>query len=336
MIFRAARLSKKSLSPEELKKDQKEAKHYGPCGLGEKAMYLNSFFIDRRYYIPYSSVQRVFKRVAMSKGGFSKRGVFASIPYLVVQYDHGQEVQCNFKDERYVDELMKALEQKKTGIPLLSKVQEERLREEEKRRAAIVRPEISERAKEERKRLQKAEDYLREREELASELSWAARDKRVFLRTDPSYKWVALAMTILGLIAFAYGIADFFTRRSGFDIYIVLFGMALSFLFAGFSTLPTARNNRKSVFRRMERAEDAVKQYISAYPNFPLPVRYAHPDVLRRMGRAIEFAHAEDSDSALRYVKEELKAVNSSVEVDQRDYDEIVAIKALFLNADYL
>lgn len=59
--------------------------------MGEKALYLNSFFIDRRYYVALSSVRRVFKRVAMSKGGFSGKGVFGSIPYLVVEYDDGQD-----------------------------------------------------------------------------------------------------------------------------------------------------------------------------------------------------------------------------------------------------
>ena len=43
------------------------------------------------------SVRRVFKRVAMSKGGFTGKGAFGSIPYLVVEYDDGAQKQCNFK-----------------------------------------------------------------------------------------------------------------------------------------------------------------------------------------------------------------------------------------------
>lgn len=34
-------------------------------------------------------------------------------------------------------------------------------------------------------------------------------------------------------------------------------------------------------------------------------------------------------------VKQDLKALNASVQVDQEEYDEVVAIKAMFLNADY-
>ena len=38
---------------------------------------------------------------------------------------------------------------------------------------------------------------------------------------------------------------------------------------------------------------------------------------------------------ALEIVKQDLKALNSSVEVEQEEYDEVVAVKALFLNEDY-
>ena len=42
-----------TLDPETLKKDKKSCLKAGPCGLGDKAMYLNSFYIDRQYYILY-------------------------------------------------------------------------------------------------------------------------------------------------------------------------------------------------------------------------------------------------------------------------------------------
>ena len=38
---------------------------------------------------------------------------------------------------------------------------------------------------------------------------------------------------------------------------------------------------------------------------------------------------------ALDAVKARLQAVNADVQVEQEEYDEIVAIKALFLNHDY-
>ena len=70
------RLGNVSIPDEELIKDRKECKKIGPCGIGKKAVYLSSFYIDRRYYIPISSVKRIFKRIAMSKGGFTGKGVF--------------------------------------------------------------------------------------------------------------------------------------------------------------------------------------------------------------------------------------------------------------------
>ena len=45
-------------------------------------------------------------------------------------------------------------------------------------------------------------------------------------------------------------------------------------------------------------------------------------------------AQAAASD-ALETVRQDLKALNAEVEVDQQEYDEVVAVKALFLNEDY-
>ena len=106
MLFKPAQLGLARLDPAELAADRKACKKIGPCGVGKKALYLNSFYIDRRYYLPYTSITRVFKRVAMSAGGFTGKGMFASMAYLVVEYDGGKQKQCNFKDERDVDALL--------------------------------------------------------------------------------------------------------------------------------------------------------------------------------------------------------------------------------------
>ena len=84
MIFRPAQLGMAKLDRLELEADKKACRKIGPCGVGKKALYLNSFYIDRRYYLPYGSISRVFKRVAMSSGGFTGKGMFASMAYLVV------------------------------------------------------------------------------------------------------------------------------------------------------------------------------------------------------------------------------------------------------------
>ena len=120
MLFKPAQLGLARLDSAELEADRKACKKIGPCGVGKKALYLNSFYIDRRYYLPYTSITRVFKRVAMSAGGFTGKGMFASMAYLVVEYDGGKQKQCNFKDERDVDALLELLAKQQPQIRLLS------------------------------------------------------------------------------------------------------------------------------------------------------------------------------------------------------------------------
>ena len=87
---------------------------------------------------------------------------------------------------------------------------------------------------------------------------------------------------------------------------------------------------------RADKAQQDMAGYLKGYGGaFPLPARYAHPIVLKRMQRVIEEGRAERIPDALEAVKQDLKALNSGVEVDQQEYDEVVAVKALFLNEDY-
>ena len=334
MIFKPSPLCQLHLDPAELAEDKKNCRRFGPCGVGEKALYLNSFYFDRRYYLPYGSITRVFKRVAMSKGGFSKRGVFASIPYLVVEYDSGRQKQCNFKYEEQVDQLLACLEKTHPEIKLVSADVEKRLAERQRKLAAQKKPDISPQARKNIQALQDATDYLDKKPELALELSQSARRKRAYLCSNPSYRWAALAITLMGVAALVYGVY-LFTQHGGFAVYFTLFGMAAIFMFSGASVLPTARNNKTAIMDRVRKAQEAMEGYISFYHDFPLPARYAHPIVLKRMQRAIENGRAIWPSDALEVVKQDLKALNSSVEVDQEEYDEVVAIKALFLNENY-
>lgn len=334
MIFKPARLGKDGLSEAELVRDKKGCRRFGPCGVGEKALYLNSFYIDRRYYVPFRSVTRVFKRVAMSKGGFTGKGVFGSIPYLVVEYDGGREKQCIFKYEEQVDLMLACLKRERPGLPLMSQAAQARLRERDRLRAAKKKAILTEEEKEEIRRLNQAKEFLEKKPELSIHLGSAAKALRVNERTNPTYKWVALAMTLLGAAAAVYGVYSIVTGL-GYGLYFTLFGLAAIFFFAGANVLPTARNNKRYVRGRLETARKAVEGYISGYPDFPLPARYAHPIVLRRMIRAIEEGKAEDAGSALEAVKADLKALNADVQVEQDEYDEVVAVKPMFLIEDY-
>lgn len=334
-MIRPQRLGKDTLPENELKEDKKTCHKFGPCGVGQKAIYLNSFYIDRQYYVPMKSVKRVFKRIAMSKGGFTGRGVFATLPYLVVEFDDGRQKQCNFKHEEDVDRILAYIEDNFPDIPLHSEAAEQKLREKErnleKKRLA---GNISDTARNNISILDNAIKYLHKDSDLYLNLSQSAKKKRVYDRSNPAYKWVALAITIIGLGAFFYGVYSVITH-AGFGIYFLLFGLAAIFLFSGASVLPTSKNNKHYIEKQLVRSIDDMQRYIKTYPDFPVPAHYAHPVVLKRMQDIIKDKRAETMSEALEVLKNDLKALNSSVVVEQEEYDEIVAIKPMFLVMDY-
>ena len=231
MIFKPAQLGMAKLDPQELEADKKACRKIGPCGVGKKALYLNSFYIDRRYYLPYGSITRVFKRVAMSSGGFSGKGVFASMAYLVVEYDGGKQKQCNFKDERDVDKLLEVLAKEQPQIPLLSEAGEQALQKKEAEKAARKLPELSDDAKHTVTVLRRAKEYLDAKPELSNELSAAQRRKRAQLQSKPVYKYVALIISLFGVVSAAYGIQSIINHTGNYGIYFALFGFAAIFLF---------------------------------------------------------------------------------------------------------
>ena len=78
-----------------------------------------------------------------------------------------------------------------------------------------------------------------------------------------------------------------------------------------------------------------MQEYIREYPDFPVPARYAHPIVLKRMQDILKEGRAKTIPEALKVLKKDLKALNSDVVVEQEEYDEIMAIKPMFLVMDY-
>ena len=337
MIFRPAQLGMAKLDRLELEQDKKACRKIGPCGVGKKALYLNSFYIDRRYYLPYGSISRVFKRVAMSSGGFTGKGMFASMAYLVVEYDGGKQKQCNFKDERDVDKLLEVLSKEQPQIPLLSEAGEQALQKKEAEKAARKLPELTDEAKHSVTVLRKAKEYLEEKPELAEELSAAERRKRAQLQSKPVYRYVALAIFVFGIVSAAYGLYAVTNHVGNYGIYFALFGFAAIFLFSSYNMLPTARNNNNAIMKRADKAEAAMAEYVKHYPNgaFPVPSCYAHPIVLKQMTDAIEEGRAVTVPEALDAVEARLKSLNADVQVEQEEYDEVVVIKAMFLNHDY-
>lgn len=332
MIFTPSQLGSVALDKPTLSVDKKFCKKYGPCGVGDKALYLNSFYIDRWYYVALKSVRRVFKRVAMSKGGFSGKGVFGSIPYLVVELDDGTVKQCNFKWEQDVDMMIAHISKLLPEIPTRSVEAERRLEEKRKQEEARYLKELTPKAQASKETLEEARRYLESFPEETTRLSAAAKAKRVNERTNPAYRWVALAIILAGIISLIYGIRVLLNGENT-GLYFLLLGFAAAFLFSGTQVLPTARTNKKAVNAEWEAS---IAQMESIIPeDFPVPGRYAHPIVLDRMIRVLREGRAQSVKEALAVVKEDLKKLNSTVRVEQEEYDEVVAVKPMFLCQEY-
>ena len=255
MLFAPVRLGSTALSAEVLTADVKNCKHFGPCGVGEKALYLNGFLFDRHYYVALGDIRRVFKRVAMSKGGFTGNGVFGAIPYLVVEYGDGTQKQCTFKREDNVDDLLAYLAKVCPGLPLHSVQAEQRLASGG---TGGSRP-VSGRTDTggtggpgEAGKGQNLPHRLSETDGPA--FCTAAKAKRVNEHTNPAHKWVALAIVLAGLIAAVYGVIAW-RRQEGFGMYFTLLGLAVVFLFSGTQVIPTMKNNKRAVAAAWEQAQ---------------------------------------------------------------------------------
>ena len=333
MIFKPKQLGAVSLPEETLTADKKSCKRFGPCGIGETALYLNSFYLDRRFYVPIASVRRVFKRIAMSKGGFTGRGIFAAVPYLVVEYDDGAQKQCNFKREDDVDGFLEHMAMIRPDIPRHSVEAERRLREKAEREAARYLKELTPQAKASWDELEDAKRMLAQAPDKSLRLARAAKNKRRNDRANPAYKWVALAIVIAGVLALAYGLYTLLSRDTS-GIYYTLIGLAGIFFFSGAQVLPTAKNNRRAIDQEWENALCALRDYLDG-ETFPVPPQYAHPVVLDRMIRILREGRAQSTEEALEVLKKDLQGLNSSVQVEQEEYDEVVQIKPIFLLCDY-
>lgn len=324
-------LSEKKLDKEILKKDKREAKHIGPVGIGEKALYLNSFYIDRMYYIPIEAIERVYKRVAMSKGGFSGRGMFASLSYLVVEYDGGKEKACLIRKEWKLDEALSEIRKRFPNLPTMSKRAEEKLRSEEEEEKAKLLPKLSEEAEKAVFEIEEADKILQEREELYKNLALQAKQERMVQSTNPYYRYFAWLLFFGGLLCLLS--AGVFYKNGDQSHAIVLFGFFLMLFLVGFRVRPTGRQNKEEVEREYE--ESIRKMKDSLPKDFPLPAQYAHPLCLLWMKQNILEGKAETFSSSYELLKKELKELDSTKEVTQKVYDRLIVIKPMFLAHGY-
>ncbi len=333
-LFKPAPLNSSILDDDSLKTDKKNCIHFGPCGVGDKALYLNSFFIERTYYVPVETVRRVYKRVAMSKGGFTGKGIFGAIPYLVVEHKGGEQV-CTFKHEQHVDAMLAEIKHRWPRIRTMSAAAEKRLADARAAEEASYKKHLSRTAQEAIAVLEKARAFLNAREDLAMRLATDSKARRVNLMTHPAARWVAFSIFCFAVAAAAYGLVLYFTDTGDMGLYVTAFGLMGIFLFSSSRVMPTAHSNAKALKEALDRTLAEMEDYLKGYPDFPLPARYAHPATLTRMIRSLRQGRSETVAEAYEDMKAVLKSLNRSVQVSQTEYDEVVAIKPMFLLADY-
>ena len=324
-----------ALSADLVRADKRRALRVGPCAIGEQVLFVNSFYIKRMYYVVYSDISRIFKRVAMSKGGYTGKGIFGAMAYLVVQMKDGSEKQCNFRLEEDVDLLLAQMSKEHPEIPVHSKEAEQRLKEAEEKERASYLKELSPEAEESVKALESARALLRVRPGLSEGLSAAAKRKRASDMTSPYYIWLAVVLFVAAIIVTLAGLFLYFFLHVKGAIFMVLGGFVFVLFIASARVLPTKARNKETVQREWDEAVEKMRIYLEEEKDFPLPARYAHPVVCDRMIRAIKKGHAVTVEQSYEYMVNELKSLNKSVEVSQKEYDEVATVKPMFLVSDY-
>ena len=341
-----------SIPASALKADKKAARKIGPVGMGRRAFYLNSFYISRMYYVLWTEVRRVYKLVAMSKGGFTGIGAFGAMSYLVVELNDGRTKKCQFKYENQTDQALKWIEENHPEIPTRSAAAQKKLDEKEQAGRKREIASLEGKAGQYVLLLQNAKEYLELRPELYRNLSSRAGKKRVQQMVPVRNRVLGTGIFAASLILLAAGI-PLTMRPHPAGIYMVMFGGAFLLFSLSGNLIPIGRNSPKRVDREWQDAVRASEEYVSAWESpvlvkdgkdpgmetsldsFPVPGRYAHPVVLERMIRVMRQGRAKDPSGALEVVKEDLKRLNKSVKVSQEEYDEVVAVKPMFLVSEY-
>lgn len=334
MIIKPSPIGSRTLTPEVLAADKKASRKFGPCGVGKEALYMGTNYIDRCFYIPWKEVKRVFKRVAMSQGAYTGKGVFGALAYLVVQYGNGKEKQSRFRHEADVDRLLAVVEKEHPGIPTHSAKAERKLADAEAQEAKRYLKELSPEAGEAVHELTQAKVYLEERPSLSNVLAAAAKQKRIVDNIKPGYRIAGIAMGVVSILAVIYGLYALYMHRTA-ATYFLLGGAALFFFALSANMLPNKWNSRKRGQADWDAALNDMREYLAEKPDFPVPAQYAHPVVLERMIRALREGKAKTASQAYTTMKKELKALNNTVKVSQSEYDEVVKIKPLFLVCNY-
>ena len=105
MYFAPKPITKATMEESELRRDKTGARRYDDCGLGEKALYLGAWGMSCMRYLPLTQIERVYKRLAVSRGFFEQGMVYGTLCYLVICYD-GREKVVRFTHEEDINLLL--------------------------------------------------------------------------------------------------------------------------------------------------------------------------------------------------------------------------------------
>ena len=334
MLIAPKLLGKRGLDAQALAEDKKNAVKYDNCALGKEAVYLGTFYLPRMFYATYKDISRIYKRVAMSKGGFTGKGAFGAMSYVVIQLHNGQEHQVNFKTEPMCDAFIEDFHRAHPNIPTHSAKAERKLAEAEAKEQARYLQTLPPEAEQAVRRLRSAQRVLETRGDLVHNLEMTARNKRIIENISPQKRALGIGIAVLGLALIVAGLVCLALKKD-FAWYLVVFGAVAGMFALASNTLPFGRNTRAFALRDWESAVAAMRDFLQGQPDFPLPPQFAHPLVLERMIRLLRQGSASTASEAYEAMKEELKRLNNTVKVSQAEHDEVVKVKPLFLACAY-
>lgn len=326
-------LSTAVLDPAEIKADRRRARRYDQCGLGEKAIYMGSTMHPRRYYIPYTSVTNVFKRVGVSNP--EGRGFLAPVLFVVVRYDTDKEQACAFRYLQDADRMLDDLEKNHPEISLLSPEGMRKEKERQETEARILANDLSETAQKSKRILEDARWEIHKRPGLYEQMAAMAKLKRHADLMKPWVKYVALGMLFIGAAAALAGITVMRTADKSVGAVLALIGIMLVFLAINSKGLPSKMTDRKLRNKEYEASVEAMQRSVKHLVNFPIPCYYAHLYTFDRMIRILQEERAQTVEQALEVLKTDLKGMDSTVVLSKEDYQQVVTIKPLFTVQDY-
>lgn len=324
------------LDKEVIRQDRKDCVRINNHGIGKEAIYLGNYFFARCNVIPIKCIIRVFKRIAMSKGGFTGKGIFASIPYVVVVCNNGEEIQATLKDEILADNFIDYIKEHFPLIKTLSLKQEETIEQSKKEREARKVKNLSDVAKKSIEELKDIKGKLLSEKDVYRQYSVAAKERRSSMLAKDVYIYFLWVILVFGIIVFAYGIYAVI-QKQGMAIYTILFGFAIIFFFVSMQILPTQKYNKKSILERYKKAKQnavlTTQRFIKE--DFPIPPKYVHFSTISRLIAGIEEGKGETIDTAYKRFVEELKKMNKDVSLYPDEYEEIMDIKPIYLVENY-